>query len=42
MFVDELERRPEGWRIVHRALEIFWMDTFPTAGLATVTPNSHA
>jgi hypothetical protein len=31
MFVDELERRPEGWRIAHRSLEILWMDTFPTA-----------
>jgi len=41
MFVDELERRPEGWRIVHRTLEILWMDTFPTAGVATVTPNIH-
>ncbi|MEV5775087.1 nuclear transport factor 2 family protein [Streptomyces antimycoticus] len=30
-FVDRLERRPEGWRIVHRALEIIWMDTFGTA-----------
>lgn len=29
-FVDRLERRPEGWRIIHRALEIIWMDTFPT------------
>ncbi|WP_433136339.1 nuclear transport factor 2 family protein [Actinomadura nitritigenes] len=29
-FVDRLERRPEGWRIVHRRLEILWMDTFPT------------
>lgn len=28
-FVDRLERRPEGWRIVHRTLEITWMDTFP-------------
>lgn len=27
-FVDRLERRPEGWRIVHRRLEILWMDTF--------------
>ncbi|WGL51419.1 nuclear transport factor 2 family protein [Nocardioides sp. BP30] len=31
MFVDRLERRPEGWRIVHRTLEILWMDTFPVA-----------
>ena len=30
-FVDRLERRPEGWRIVHRTLEILWMQTFPTA-----------
>ncbi|MGW5136204.1 nuclear transport factor 2 family protein [Streptomyces sp. NPDC004135] len=30
-FVDRLVRRPEGWRIVHRTLEIIWMDTFPTA-----------
>ncbi|MFJ8363828.1 nuclear transport factor 2 family protein [Streptomyces sp. NPDC093984] len=30
-FVDRLERRPEGWRIVRRTLEIIWMDTFPTA-----------
>ncbi|MFB7495826.1 nuclear transport factor 2 family protein [Streptomyces sp. NPDC056161] len=29
-FVDRLERRPEGWRILHRTLEIIWMDTFPT------------
>jgi hypothetical protein len=29
-FVDELQRRPEGWRIVHRVLEIVWMDTFAT------------
>ncbi|GHJ41677.1 nuclear transport factor 2 family protein [Streptomyces sp. TS71-3] len=29
-FVDRLERRPEGWRIAHRTLEILWMDTFPT------------
>ncbi|GAA2234555.1 hypothetical protein GCM10010413_37480 [Promicromonospora sukumoe] len=29
-FVDRLERRPEGWRIVHRTLEILWMQTFPT------------
>lgn len=29
-FVDRLERRPEGWRIVHRRLEILWMDSFPT------------
>jgi hypothetical protein len=29
-FVDRLERRPEGWRIVHRRLEILWMDTFAT------------
>jgi hypothetical protein len=29
-FVDQFERRPEGWRIVHRRLEILWMDTFPT------------
>ncbi|TDQ03873.1 MULTISPECIES: nuclear transport factor 2 family protein [unclassified Leifsonia] len=28
-FVDRLERRPEGWRIVHRTLEILWMQTFP-------------
>jgi hypothetical protein len=27
-FVDRLERRPEGWRIVHRTPEITWMDTF--------------
>ena len=31
MFVDDLQRRPEGWRIAHRSLEILWMDTFPTA-----------
>jgi hypothetical protein len=31
-FVDRLSRLPEGWRIVHRRLEIVWMDTFPTAG----------
>jgi hypothetical protein len=30
-FVDRLERRPEGWRIAHRTLEIIWMDTFATA-----------
>jgi hypothetical protein len=30
-FVDTLARRPEGWRIVHRRLEILWLDTFPTA-----------
>ncbi|MEB8338238.1 nuclear transport factor 2 family protein [Streptomyces endophyticus] len=30
-FVDRLVRRPEGWRIAHRTLEIIWMDTFPTA-----------
>ncbi|MFE5501272.1 nuclear transport factor 2 family protein [Amycolatopsis japonica] len=30
-FVDHLERRPEGWRIAHRLLEITWMDTFPVA-----------
>ncbi|WP_413810648.1 nuclear transport factor 2 family protein [Streptomyces sp. OE57] len=29
-FVDQLERRHEGWRITHRTLEIIWMDTFPT------------
>jgi len=29
-FVDQLERRPDGWRIAHRTLEILWMDTFPT------------
>ncbi|MDX3263424.1 nuclear transport factor 2 family protein [Streptomyces sp. MI02-2A] len=29
-FVDRLVRRPEGWRIVHRTLEIIWMDSFPT------------
>jgi hypothetical protein len=29
-FVDTLQRRPEGWRITHRTLEILWMDTFPT------------
>jgi hypothetical protein len=29
--VDRLERRPEGWRITHRMLEILWVDTFPTA-----------
>ena len=29
-FVDDLERRPDGWRIVYRRLEILWMDTFPT------------
>ncbi|QUQ63695.1 nuclear transport factor 2 family protein [Kutzneria sp. CA-103260] len=34
-FVDRLERRPEGWRIVHRKLEILWMDTFPTAASGT-------
>jgi len=28
---SELERRPKGWRIVHRTLDILWMDTFPTA-----------
>lgn len=26
-FVDRLERRPEGWRIIHRTLEIIWMET---------------
>jgi len=31
MFVDVLERRPEGWRIAHRTLEILWMDTFSVA-----------
>jgi hypothetical protein len=30
-FLDQLERRPRGWRITHRRLEILWMDTFPTA-----------
>jgi hypothetical protein len=30
-FQDRLERRPEGWRIVHRRLEITWMDTFAAA-----------
>jgi hypothetical protein len=30
-FIDRLERRPEGWRIAHRTLEIIWMDTFLTA-----------
>jgi hypothetical protein len=30
-FVDRLERRPEGWRIIHRTLEIAWMDTFPVS-----------
>jgi len=29
--VDRLERRPEGWRIIHRTLEIAWMDTFPVS-----------
>ncbi|MFJ9914955.1 nuclear transport factor 2 family protein [Actinacidiphila glaucinigra] len=29
-FVDQLVRRSEGWRIMHRTLEIIWMDTFPT------------
>ncbi|MFD8089053.1 nuclear transport factor 2 family protein [Streptomyces malaysiensis] len=29
-FVDRLVRRPEGWRIAHRTLEIIWIDTFPT------------
>lgn len=29
-FVDRLERRPQGWRISHRTLEIIWMDSFPT------------
>jgi hypothetical protein len=29
-FLDRLERRPEGWRIVHRRLEILWTDAFPT------------
>jgi hypothetical protein len=33
-FVDRLERRPEGWRIVHRRLEITWMDTFAVADSA--------
>jgi hypothetical protein len=32
MFVDRLERTPDGWRIAHRTLEILWMDTFATAG----------
>jgi hypothetical protein len=33
MFHDRLERRPEGWRIVHRRLEIHWLDTFATTAL---------
>jgi len=32
MFVDVFERRPEGWRIAHRTLEILWLDTFSVAG----------
>ena len=34
MFVDELERLPQGWRITHRTLEILWMDSFPTVSWA--------
>jgi hypothetical protein len=30
IFHDRLERRAEGWRIVHRRLEIHWLDTFAT------------
>ncbi|HEY1698204.1 MAG TPA: nuclear transport factor 2 family protein [Trebonia sp.] len=33
-FVDRLERRPGGWRIVHRTLEITWMDTFQVTAQA--------
>jgi hypothetical protein len=33
-FHDRLERRPEGWRIVHRRLEITWMDTFAATAAA--------
>jgi hypothetical protein len=29
-FVDRLQHRPEGWRIVERKLEILWMDAFAT------------
>jgi hypothetical protein len=32
MFVDHLERGPQGWRIARRTLEILWMDTFATVG----------
>lgn len=30
IFHDRFERRPEGWRITHRRLEIHWLDTFTT------------
>jgi hypothetical protein len=45
MFHDRLERRPEGWRIVHRRLEIHWLDTFESIAppeLADLVDNAPA
>jgi hypothetical protein len=33
IFHDRFERRPEGWRIVQRRLEIHWLDTFATIAI---------